>query len=76
MEQLVEDLLDVARSMADHLVLDYGDHDLRELTREVTERFCEEAARTGPVVEQLPKPIKAKDLLLVVAHCGTRTRRA
>lgn len=28
----------------------------------------------GPVVEQLPKPIKAKDLLLVVArHCGPRT---
>jgi signal transduction histidine kinase len=54
LELLVEDLLDVAKCMADDLVLECHDVDLRALTLEVTERFGEHASRAGCTLEIAP----------------------
>jgi signal transduction histidine kinase/CheY-like chemotaxis protein len=47
LEQLVNDLLDVAQSSAAHLALDVQTIDLRHLARQVKERLAEVAASAG-----------------------------
>jgi signal transduction histidine kinase/CheY-like chemotaxis protein len=49
--KLVSDLLDVAQSSAGHLTLERQSIDLGELTREMVERFAEEASKAGCAVE-------------------------
>jgi signal transduction histidine kinase/CheY-like chemotaxis protein len=56
LEQLVNDLLDVAQSSAAHLTLDLHRVDLCQLTRQVTDRLAEVASKAGCTVE-----IRAKE---------------
>lgn len=54
LERLVEDLLDVSKSVAEDLVLDLQRLDLRALVESVLERFAEQASRAGCALELLP----------------------
>jgi signal transduction histidine kinase len=47
MAKLIDQLLDVSRISSGHMVLDIAACDLSETAREATERFVDEAARTG-----------------------------
>jgi signal transduction histidine kinase len=58
LEQLVNDLLDMAQSRADHLALDVQTIDLRYLAQQVKERFAEVAAAAGCALSvQAPEPV-------------------
>jgi signal transduction histidine kinase/CheY-like chemotaxis protein len=58
LEQLVNDLLDVAQSRASHLTLDVQSIDLRHLAQQVKERFAEVAKAAGCALSiQAPEPV-------------------
>ncbi|HKO89944.1 MAG TPA: ATP-binding protein [Polyangiaceae bacterium] len=61
LERLIENLLDVSRITTGHLELELESFDLSEMAQEVTERFREQAARGGTVVElDAPAPVVGK----------------
>jgi PAS domain S-box-containing protein len=58
LERLIENLLDVSRITTGHLDLESETFDLAELAQDVTERFREQAARSGTSVElSAPAPV-------------------
>jgi PAS domain S-box-containing protein len=58
LERLIENLLDVSRITTGHLDLESETFDLAELAQDVTERFREQAARSGTRVElSAPAPV-------------------
>jgi len=61
LERLIENLLDVSRITTGHLELEPESFDLAEMVQEVTERFREQAARGGTVVDlSAPAPVMGK----------------
>jgi len=61
MSLLVHDLLDLSRLSADRLRLEREELDLSALTREVVERFCDQAAALDtPLVVHAPAPVRGQ----------------
>jgi signal transduction histidine kinase len=58
---MVHDLLDLSRLSAGRLDLELGELDLATLTREVAERFADQAAAAGtPLVVHAPGPVRGR----------------